>query len=80
MLTKTKTSQRTVTFPITALKYLYKRARGKKIVFEIDLAALQKKNRPNLIDQMVAEARREYAAGKTKSFTSPSALLKELRS
>lgn len=47
---------------------------------EIDLAALKKINTPSTLDEMVAEARLEMALGKTKSFTSATALIKELRS
>ncbi|OGH73723.1 MAG: hypothetical protein A3C90_02970 [Candidatus Magasanikbacteria bacterium RIFCSPHIGHO2_02_FULL_51_14] len=80
MRTKHMTKSAAVTLPLTALKCLYKSARGKKIVCEIDVAALKRINEPNTLDEMVAEARLEQALGKTKSFTSPAALIKELNS
>ena len=37
-------------------------------------------NEPNTIDEMVAEARLEHTLGKTKTFASAAALMKDLRS
>ncbi len=77
-----KTKPAAISFPLTSLKPLYMSNRGRKntIVFEADVNALKKVNEPNTIDEMVAEARLEYALGKTKTFTSAEALIKELRS
>jgi len=41
---------------------------------------MKKVNDPNTIDEMVAEARLEYAMGKSKTFTSADELIKELYS
>lgn len=79
MATKTKKIT-TVTLPLAAMTYLYKSAQGKKLVCEIDVSAFKKSYKPNAIDEMVAEARLEYALGKAKGFTSAAALIKELRS
>ena len=81
MRTKTK-KPATVSFPLTNLRPLYSRGHGKKrtIVFEADVYALKKVNEPNTIDEIVAEARLEYTLGKTKTFSSADALMKELRS
>lgn len=57
-----------ILLPFTALKFLYKNTRGDKIVCEIDVDSLRKVNEPSTIDDMVAEARLEYFAGKTKGF------------
>ena len=80
MLTKTITKSAAVTLPLNALKCLYHNASGKKIVCEIDLTILKKLNKPNALDKMVAEARLEYITGKTKTFTSAKALIRELHS
>ncbi|MFA5813483.1 MAG: hypothetical protein WC862_03145 [Patescibacteria group bacterium] len=77
-ITKQITKPAAVTLPLTALKCLYKSARGKKIVCEIDVAALKSANEPNTLDEMVAEARLEYFAGKTKAFTNTKQLLSYL--
>lgn len=69
-----------INLPLTALKCLYKSARGKKIVCEIDLAALKNINESNTLDEMVAEARLEYFAGRTKAFTDTKQLLSHLNS
>lgn len=79
MLTKTK-KMTVVTLPLAAMKYLRKSAGGKKLVCEIDVSAFKKSYKPNAIDEMVAEARLEYALGKTKRFISAATLIKELRS
>ena len=80
MRTKQITNPAVVTLPLTALKCLYKSTRGKKIVCEIDIAALQSVNEPTTLDEMVAEARLEYVTGKTKSFTDTKQLLSYLNS
>ena len=78
MRTKQITKLAVVTLPLTALKCLYKSAQGKKIVCEIDVAALKSVNEPNTLDEMVAEARLEYFTGKTKAFTDTKELLSYL--
>ncbi len=65
----------TVTLPLTAFKYLYSVATGKKLVVDLDIDSLKKVNEPNTIDEMVAEARLEYFAGKTKGFTDTKKLM-----
>jgi hypothetical protein len=69
-----------VSFPLTSLKPLYSSDRGKKLVVEVDVKSMKKVNEPNTIDEMVAEARLEYAMGKSKTFTSADELIRELRS
>lgn len=75
--TKTKSTV-AVTLPLTALKYLYSTAGGKKLVVELDVHSLKKINEPNTIDEMVAEARFEYFAGKTKGFRNTKKLMAHL--
>ncbi len=79
MRNKTKKSA-VVFFPLTSLRPLYSSNGGKKLVVEVDVKAMKKVNEPNTIDEMMAEARLEYALGKTKTFTSAEALIKELHS
>ena len=78
MLTKTKPA--VVRLPITAMKYLYSPIRGKKLVVELDINALKAVNRPNTIDEMVAEAKLEYYSGKTKGFKDTKKLMAYLKS
>lgn len=80
MRTKSVTKLAVVTLPLTALKCLYKSARGKKIVCEIDVASLKSVNEPNTLDEMVAAARLEYFSGKTRGFTETKQLLSYLNS
>lgn len=76
----TKTKQASMTVPLTALKCLYKTVRGEKIVCEIDLSSLKKANQPDMIDEMIAEAKLEYSNGKTRGFTSTKKLMAYLNS
>lgn len=69
-----------VSFPLTSLKPLYSSDQGKKLVVEVDVKSMKKVNEPNTIDEMVAEAKLEYAVGKSKTFTSADELIKELHS
>ena len=73
-------SPATISFPLTSLKPLYISNRGKKLVVEVDVKSMKKVNEPNTIDEMVAEAKLEYAVGKSKTFTSADELIKELHS
>ena len=76
MRAQIKTSQATITFPLTALRYRHKRnARNKKVIFEVDIQALRKVNNPKTIDDMVAQARLEYFSGQTKGFTDAQKLM-----
>ena len=69
-----------VMLPLTAMKYLYRPASGTKLVVELDVQALKAVNEPTTIDEMVAEARLEYAAGTSKIFSSSTELMQELNS
>lgn len=73
----TQTMPATVIFPLTSLKPLYSSNRGKKLVVEVDVKSMKKVNEPNTIDEMVAEAKLEYAMGKSKTFTSAEDSIKE---
>lgn len=76
----TQTIPATVTFPLTSLRPLYSSNRGKKLVVEVDVKSMKKVNEPSTIDEMVAEAKLEYAMGKSKTFSSAEDLIKELHS
>lgn len=67
-----------VTLPLTAFKYLYSVAKGKKLVVELDVDSLKKVNKPSTIDEMAAEARLEYFVGKLKGFTDTKKLINHL--
>ncbi len=72
--------QAVVFFPLTSLKPLYSSQRGEKLVVEVDVKSMRSVNEPNTIDEMVAEARLEYALGKSETFTSADILIKDLHS
>lgn len=68
----------TIKIPLDTIKLLSTNPHTKKIMCEFDIAALKKVNRPAIIDFMVAEAKAEYKAGKTKKFTNVDDLMKYL--
>ena len=76
----TQTAPATISFPLTGLKPLYSINRGKKLVLEVDISSMKKVNDPSTIDDMVAEARLEYHAGKTKGFKNTNKLIDYLES
>lgn len=71
---------KTINIPINGLTYIRKNEQNGKAVCEVDIDLLKKINQPNLIDQMVAEARAEYQAGQTKGFTDMDKLIADLKS
>ena len=79
MNTQATTQSARISFPLVGLKPLYSSERGKKLVLEVDVDSLKKINDPNTIDEMVAEARLEYALGKSKTFSSADELIKDLQ-
>lgn len=80
MDTQTTAKPATISFPLTGLRPLYSSQQGKKLVVEVDVNSMRKVNEPNTIDEMVAEARLEYALGRSETFTSADALIKDLHS
>ena len=74
---KTKKSA-AISFPLSGLRPLYSSQKGRKLVIEVDVKSMKKVNSPNTIDEMVAEARLEYALGQTKGFTDTKELIRYL--
>lgn len=67
-----------VSLPLTAFRYLYSAAKGKKLVVELDVSSLKKVNKQGIIDKMASEAKLEYFAGKLKGFTDTKKLINHL--
>lgn len=80
MTTKTVNQPAIISFPLAGLRPLYSNPRSKKLVIEVDVESMKKINEPNTIDEMVAEARLDYALGDYKSFDNVENLIKDLRS
>jgi len=76
----TTTKEPMINIPIAGLTYLNKDEKSGKAICAIDVELLTDANKPNMIDMMVAEAREEYDAGKTKGFTSAKELIDHLNS
>jgi len=76
----TKTKKQTINIPINGLTFLRKNEKNGKAVCEVDFDLLEQVNKPNMIDLMVREARKEYKTGKTKGFTDAESLIADLKS
>lgn len=76
----TQITPATISFPLTSLRPLYSSNLGKTLVVEVNVDSMKKVNDPSTVDDMVAEARLEYFAGKTKGFRNTNKLVKYLDS
>ncbi len=73
-------SNRSVFLPLTKIKPLFRSKNGKKLVVEVDVESIKLLNKPQTVDELVAEARLEYASGAMKGFDNPDDLLDFLKS
>ena len=67
-----------ISFPLAGLRPLYSSQKGKKLAIEVDIKSMKRVNNPNTIDEMVAEARLDYAMGRTKGFTDTKEMMRYL--
>lgn len=83
-LNPTKTQKRTdeamVKIPLSALRYLSRYPREKKIVVEISTDEIRRVNDAVTLDEIINEGRLDYALGNYKTFTSVKDLIAELHS
>ncbi len=64
-----------VRIPLASMRYLSSDTKKKKLVFEISTTDLARLNRSTTLDEIIAEAKLEFAIGKTKGFTDTKKLL-----
>jgi len=67
-----------VTIPLTAMKCILSYPKEKKIICEISLIDMKRMNKPETLDEIIAEAELDYATGNYKRFTNAKDLINEL--
>jgi ribosomal protein L28 len=78
--TQKRIDEAMISLPLSALRYLSRYPREKKIVIEISTDAIKRVNAAETLDEIINEARLDYALGNYKTFTSAKDLIAELRS
>ena len=78
--TQKRTDEAMVTLPLSALRYLSRYPREKKIVVEISIGDIKRVNKAKTLDEIISEARLDYALGNYKTFSSAKDLIAELHS
>lgn len=68
-----------VNLPLSALRYLSQYPREKKIVIEISTDQIKRVNEAETLDEIISEARLEYALGKYTTHKTVKSLMAELR-
>lgn len=78
--TQKRTGEAMVSLPLSALRYLSRYPREKKIVVEISVDEIKRVNKAETLDEIINEARLDYALGNYKTFSSAKKLIAELHS
>ena len=68
-----------VKVPLSALRCILRYPKEKKVICEIDIRALKKLNKSQNLDEIINEARIDYALGNYKTFSKAKDLIAELR-
>jgi len=80
MKNQKRTEEAMVNLPLSALRYLSRYPREKKIVIEISTDEIRRVNKAETLDEIINAARLDYALGNYKTFTSAQDLITELHS
>ena len=72
--------QAMIKIPLSALRCILRYPKEKKIICEIEVDSIKKINKANTIDEIINEARLDYAFGKFTTHTSAKSLIRELHS
>ena len=67
-----------IRIPLSSMRFLSNDTKKRKITFEISTKDLARVNKSNTLDEMIAEAKLEYAMRKTKGFTNTKKLMAHL--
>jgi len=78
--TQKRTTEAMVKIPLSAFRFLSQYPRDKKIVIEISTDDIERVNTAETLDEIINEARLDYALGDYKTFTSAEDLIPELHS
>lgn len=77
--TRQKTKEAMVKIPLSALRYLSRYPREKKIVVEIAMDDITRVNAAATLDEIISEARLDYALGNYSSHKTAKSLIAALR-
>ena len=69
-----------VKIPLSSLRCILRYPKDKKIICEIATDSIKRFNRVETLDEIINEARLDYAFGKYKTFTDAKDLITELHS
>lgn len=82
-MSKLKTSPTTeaiIKLPLSAFRCISHYPKEKKMICEIDMANIQRLNSPQTLDEIINEARLDYALGNYKTFSNAKDLIAEIES
>ena len=74
------TKQSIISIPLATMKPLYRNDEAQTLVVEVPLKSLREANDPETLDEIIAQARLDYATGDYQSFSDVDALVADLRS
>jgi hypothetical protein len=73
-----KTKEAMVKIPLSALRYLSHNPRANKIIVEITMSDITRVNKAKTLDEIIGEARLDYAIGNYSSHKSARGLISAL--
>ncbi|MBP9691580.1 hypothetical protein KBD81_05885 [Candidatus Woesebacteria bacterium] len=76
--TRKITSEAMINLPLSALRYLSAYPSEKKVVIEISTDDIKRVNKAETLDEIINEAKLDYALGNFKTFTTARDLIAEL--
>ena len=77
--TQKRTVEAMISLPLSALRYLSRYPREKKIVVEISTDEIKRVNQAETLDEVINEARLDYALGDYSTHKTPKSLIAALR-
>lgn len=77
---KNRTKEAMIEIPLSALRCISRYPKEKKAICEINLSGIKRKDKGSTLDEIINEARLDYAVGNYTTHTSAKALLDELKS
>ena len=78
--TQKRTDEAMVKIPLSALRCILRYPKENKIICEINTKGIKKLNRAETLDEIINEARLDYALGNYKTLTFAKDLITELHS
>lgn len=74
-----RSNQTTLQIPLSAIKPVWRDDDAGTLLVELPIAALRGDNEPQTLDDIIAQARIDYARGDFKSFTNVDDLIHDLK-